>query len=808
MIVLIILTALVSVLVLSRIMDNNPHIPAYTTDSKGVSTTAGVYFYENWHGKGFLYLLDFEGNVGKIVNSDAVYCEKIETVCVADGNVYAVYSSDVEKEGVEQNTFRAVYYDASLTLMSMTDEFLFEPDEEIKGLSYSDDKFLITAVNETGKNVNVYYVDAKELKTPESIAEEKDEEQAEPNKPELLLYRDDPGGSFYVDAVYRDGSLYILTDNQAPYGPFAMDSRIRNAVDRLKLTTVQKLSFYRSYIAIWAVAVIACILLILLAFRLLLDKNRMMYIFVATEALYITLLVCLLIFTRVAYVAGMEIDYQEYSQMALSGELDLLGSLEGVNFSAEGFYLSEDYKKLVSEFESFLGRGSNISVFEDIFIMGLDDGKILVSSSGHNMEYASFVYGRELIDARERLEKGAGMATETIYPDGTRMNAVAYRVMGSKDPVLSFTGICKNGLSSDEFWSSYYDMIPTVIIAFLIGSVVIAVIMRIQSLDLLQFVNAIEDVALGRELKNIPQFPAKDVRAMWTSLSELYKKMQDINHDKYRIFEAYYRFAPKNIETIMDKDSIFDVSNGDIVQKRGTLLLFSIGMQSDDKRSSRSIKGLVNIVTYMAEFTDDNDGILVSYDSALGTMDYLFLHDETKIMEKTNHFLHRNAFDDDSEFVSAFLYSDAFTYGIVGAGAQSLSFLTTKYIRQMKNYAIWFEDLRVPMVVTEDILNREDIGESRYIGFIALDESRVKLYEILDACPAKERQQKIVQREKFEKTLAAFHKGDYYRARNQFSEILRDCPEDLIVRWYIFESERYLNGEADPVAVGRLRASS
>ena len=110
------------------------------------------------------------------------------------------------------------------------------------------------------------------------------------------------------------------------------------------------------------------------------------------------------------------------------------------------------------------------------------------------------------------------------------------------------------------------------------------------------------------------------------------------------------------------------------------------------------------------------------------------------------------------------------------------------------------------MVVTEDILKREDMGESRYIGYIAVDDKKIRLYEIIDACPAKERQLKLVQRDKFEKTLNIFYKGDYYKARNQFSEILKDCPDDLITRWYIFESERYLNGETDSVIEGRLRA--
>ena len=82
---------------------------------------------------------------------------------------------------------------------------------------------------------------------------------------------------------------------------------------------------------------------------------------------------------------------------------------------------------------------------------------------------------------------------------------------------------------------------------------------------------------------------------------------------------------------------------------------------------------------------------------------------------------------------------------------------------------------------------------------------KVELFEVLDACSARDRQNKIVQRDKFEKSISAFHKGDYYKARNQFSELYKEFPEDLLVKWYLFESERYLNGETDSIATGRLR---
>ena len=76
---------------------------------------------------------------------------------------------------------------------------------------------------------------------------------------------------------------------------------------------------------------------------------------------------------------------------------------------------------------------------------------------------------------------------------------------------------------------------------------------------------------------------------------------------------------------------------------------------------------------------------------------------------------------------------------------------------------------------------------------------------MLDACPKAERQAKLDDLETFEKGLELFYKRDYYIARNTFSDILKRNPQDEIVRWYLFESERLLDLSPGPNdAVGAL----
>ena len=159
-------------------------------------------------------------------------------------------------------------------------------------------------------------------------------------------------------------------------------------------------------------------------------------------------------------------------------------------------------------------------------------------------------------------------------------------------------------------------------------------------------------------------------------------------------------------------------------------------------------------------------------------------------------------------FVSGLLYDDSFVYGVAGITTQSRSFLTSPHSKELEEYAVWFTSLNIPLVVTERVAEKEDPGQTRYIGFVLSSDGRkVNLYEVIDAESARLRQLKLMTKEKFEETLKLFYSKEYYLARNQFSEILKECPEDELAKWYVFESERYLNGEMGSATEGELHIS-
>ena len=804
-----ILSVLVSILVLYSSTRSREHVLSYTAANPAVATTGGVFFGDNWRGNGYLYRFGSKGKVEKLTGSASFQYERIDGLCVVGGNVYALYSSLEKVDGEDRRLCLICVYDSDLRLLGYIPPFVLDEAYRLTGLWLEDETFFVTALSEGGTQVLVYRLDGSDFfnALPEgteiSLSQVK-KRILKPSVAPVFLSRESASGRFFVDAVFRENELKLLMDTDKPYGIFMPDRNVADAVSKAQFTYGQQLVFYRAEISVWFVGLVLWLLFLYLLYRRLVDRDRAVYVFLVTEIVYIIILLSGVLAVRQGYTNAKLDELYEYTGIALSGEMELLDNFSGVDFSDPGFYETDEYRSIRSELAGFILRGDNEKLFRDIFVLGLEDDTILVSVNGHNRENAGFVYGPEIHALSQKLLYESDKDYRRFYLDDVSMTTAGHRVPGGNYR-YALVALCYSGEYELGFWSEFWNVVLFIALCFVLGSIIIAIVMYFQSVDLKAFVGAIEDVALGSSDIRLPESLAKDMRAMWTALSEICKRLEEISHEKVRLLEAYFRFAPKNIETIMGKDSIFDVKNGDMVRQEGTILLISA--EQTEKKEEKS-KTLTNIVTFMSDYNDNQDGILVSHSGDLTLLQFLFLGENKEVALRTNHFLHRNIIDDTTSFVSAFLYYDSFLYGVAGINSQSLVYLTSEVTRLMSLYADWFKSLRVPLVLTEDVLSREEAGECRHIGFLFEPEGkrRIELYELLDANPAKERQLKLITREKFEKALSVFYEEQYYQARNLFSEVLKECPEDLVAKWYVFESERYLNGERDEQFQGRLRA--
>jgi len=335
----------------------------------------------------------------------------------------------------------------------------------------------------------------------------------------------------------------------------------------------------------------------------------------------------------------------------------------------------------------------------------------------------------------------------------------------------------------------------------LLGTILLAIIIFLQGRQFRQLALTASRVAEGKEDWNSLQ---NDVRGFWiesneirglrNSLGQIAADVARMNYMKYRVMQGYYRFAPKQIEKILGRPSILEVEANDKVHITGILAFLAY---PEDKKLGEQeyLKRMNQEYELLGEKQKEYEGILISDNSDLTTLQLLFQEETRNALHFGIDIVMRQETEKQNQpFV--LLHKTDFVYGVAGNEEQAFTYVLSKEMKQLEKYVERFRSAGIRMAVTDsvyELIEKETSG--RYIGYLEEDGYTFKLYEILDACPAKERQRRLRAREKFEKALNLFYQGDYYLGRNLFTEVLKECPGDEVAKGYLFLCEKCLNAD-------------
>ena len=806
-----ILTILGAVFIGSDLVGEMRHDPEYTAQSSAVYTSDfGILFMENWDDMGRLYRISESGKVLYMTGAGGVKMDSAVEVAVFNSTVYALYSSDAEDEEGKYKTYRIAAYDENLELVSVSDKFILDSSWTVCSLTADSMDLTISALAPNGGAVSVFALPVRLLQGAENYdfsADTKKNGKDEPvtredfDTPESLLYRERTTERFFVDAAYVNPELYVLLDGDTPKGIFAPDIRVKTAVDSMSFSFGQWLRLHAALIIKIIGVLLIWLILLILTVKLTKNKDRIVYLYSATEVVFFIILFLAFIFIRKQFKDNEINNNTRFAMMVMQEDMKYYSD---VDYGAEDFFESTKYYRLMDSLSRVMNENVDTEVFFDAFVMQKSTGMILADAKGHNGIHASYLYGGEMSTLIEKVNDSTDVVSVDFALEGEELTAIAYRSENSQED-LALVAICKERKDSESYRSSIRGLGILFIIIFLIGSVLLFIALYLQHMDLKSFSAALKGLALGDPKVESPKTVSRDMRELWQSYGELTKRIEEINYEKYRIFEAYYRFAPKGIEKIMGRESIFDVENEDVAKVSGSILLLTI---DKEREFETKVRTLSDILSKLEKYAMQNDAILVSRDQGLSNIRLLLMRETGDTVSQIVQFIHTGSLLGMDGW-SVLMYKDVLTYGVAGSRSQSLTYIDSEYSRDLDDYAEWFRQIGVPLVVTERIISEEDVGEKRYIGCAGFGDgsvkSRVGFYEILDAYPAVVRQAMLINRNKFEETLDLFYSKNFYLARNQFMEILKDCPEDGVARWYIFECEYYMNGEGDISHSGYIR---
>ncbi|MCM1257752.1 MAG: hypothetical protein NC307_07845 [Roseburia sp.] len=302
------------------------------------------------------------------------------------------------------------------------------------------------------------------------------------------------------------------------------------------------------------------------------------------------------------------------------------------------------------------------------------------------------------------------------------------------------------------------------------------------------------------------KLPDNEFGVLWASLGRMCSVMQIEDYKKKGTLNHLYQFAPKSFEEMFYKDYLYEVEVGECVEVFATVGILSLVDQDmffEDTWEENYIFYVNRLLEGLFRQENAGKGIFFQDDSTLESLKVLFPGEEgakeavafgmvcmEELTTKTRDCCWKNPF--------LFLHTSRYLIGLAGGKSRVYPFVASDEFAVLNPFSKELKKRGVFMAITEETMRKipKEV-QVRHIGFGASGDEiyRFQIYEILDVCPPAVKEAKIRTKVKFAQALELFYKNEYYQARSGFLEVLKECREDGIARWYVFMCEEALNGE-------------
>lgn len=762
----------------------------YASDTHMAQTESALYATDNSDGASKLYRIDTTGNVTAIVEADGAAEGYRCAGILAGQNLSVLMEGQYTEDGVSKSQYRIAEYTQELAWISHSAPIRFEGDGRLTGFSADDGGYYLTVVDGNGTTASVYRVPKEESgKTAE------DGGTLEPMSAEEVTMVAASEGRTILQARYQRGKMLLYLDDGSGTEYFAQDAEsIGQFLDR-HYTVKQYLGSHMELVFRYVIILFAGLLVLVVAESMLQKKNRMICMIAAMEAVLLILVAGNVLFVfRMDYRKEAD-KCRELSEVYLKGMADNDAFQTAIPTDMEEYYTSEAYYKQFYEMRKLVYGNGVSAYFREACLVRAGDGTILAGTGIWNGRPIAELY----TDAAQQLATRA--VNEEKYQSAEVKSGDRSYFLGCMPAVQD--GYVLIGVLSTKF--DLYEWREVLVRDGLIGLGAYVILSALgigfltaQSRDIGKLRKVMLRVAGGSQDIRRPDVHGKDMESMWNSINETDKTLKKMNYSKLQIFEAYYRFAPKEIEKLLEKNSIMEVASGDERKLAGSMAIVEV----DPAGKDATLANRNRFLEVLERRQREQGGITVSSDARLSVLKLLFPSAKGDTVQFAVDLIRDFPENQCQSGIPAavFLFRSQFIYGVAGTDTQCFPFLDTRDEFHQDEYAAWLGKLGLRVVVTEDVVQSgcQD-KDTRYLGYVSANGGRVKLYEVLDACPNRERVAKLQTKEKFEQALQLFYQYDFYLARSTFSELLRELPEDRIAKWYLFACEKHLNeahGEA------------
>lgn len=314
----------------------------------------------------------------------------------------------------------------------------------------------------------------------------------------------------------------------------------------------------------------------------------------------------------------------------------------------------------------------------------------------------------------------------------------------------------------------------------------------LKSLNILK--TGVSEIAAGKwdtrvEVKTRDEF--SDIGYAFNRMSDY---IQDYVQELIRLNNAYIKFVPEELFTLLNKKSVLEVNLGDQSLKKMSLMYINTRDFYDKSRcySTQEIFDYLNSVFQTsAEVIGQNSGVIERFEGSgvialFGEKTDDALNSALKLLEK---------FQENRE-IGISIHHGEIMLGIVGHHER----LAATAISEEVNKTLLLEKLSAQFgtrLILSDRAFRSLTDKEkyfyRYIGKV-LEKTTGKvteLYEFLDSIDLEDKNRKIKTKELFEKGVSYYQEGQFFEARKRFIDVIKIDGQDKLAKTYLFLCEKY-----------------
>lgn len=277
------------------------------------------------------------------------------------------------------------------------------------------------------------------------------------------------------------------------------------------------------------------------------------------------------------------------------------------------------------------------------------------------------------------------------------------------------------------------------------------------------------------------------------------RQVKKIRYETELLQKACVRFVPKQMKTLLKKQSIGEVNLGDRNRVKATMALLPMesytqqGLENFWKQCTKEFAVLESVLNR------NTGSILIGQENLTMTKLFLNKSSEEAVTLATDvlHLWREASRQSEQRAFSGMilLHQDTYLYGITGIREQAFLVVMSEEMDGLETYVDRLRRLGLCLVVTESAARQiREQERLRYIGYVALPglQKKIRLYESLDAYNEKIRQERLQTGNAFQEALAHYYQRDFYLARDGFSQVIKMSASDQVAKLYLFHCEKRL----------------